>query len=45
MNYEALAHVYAQLVRDGKRTLESIKNPIIRERVRQILQEEKGGTK
>lgn len=40
MNYEAIAHVYANLVREGKRTLESISNPIIRERVRQILEEE-----
>lgn len=40
MNYEAIAHVYANLVREGKRTLESISNLIIRERVRQILEEE-----
>ena len=37
MKYENIAQVYARLVKDGKRTLESIKNPIIRERVREIV--------
>jgi len=37
MSYENIAQVYARLVKDGKRTLESIKNPIIRERVREIV--------
>mgnify|MGYP007104084555 CR=1 FL=1 len=37
MSYENIAQVYARLVKRGKRTLESIKNPIIRERVREIV--------
>lgn len=43
MNYEAIAQNYAQLIRDGKRTLDSISNPIVRERVREILEEENRG--
>lgn len=43
MKYENIAQVYARLVNEGKRTLESIKNPIIRERVREIVNESKQG--
>ena len=41
MKYENIAQVYARLVLEGKRTLESIKNPIIRERVSEIVDEKK----
>lgn len=43
MKYENIAQVFARLVKEGKRTLESIKNPIIRERVREIVNESKQG--
>lgn len=42
MKYENIAQVYARLVLEGKRTLESIKNPIIRERVREIVETKNG---
>lgn len=40
VKYEKIAHVYARLVKEGQRTLESIKNLIIRARVEEILREE-----
>lgn len=39
MEYENIAKNYAHLVKEGKRTLDSIKNPIVRARVEEILAE------
>jgi len=41
VKYEAIAKNYARLVREGKLTLEKIPNVIVRERVRELLAEEK----
>lgn len=38
-SYEAIAINYAHLVKEGKRSLDSIKNPIVRQRVEEILAE------
>lgn len=40
MEYGNIARVYARLVKEGKRTLDSIKNIIVREAVQKILDEE-----
>ncbi len=39
MEYENIAKNYAHLIKEGKRTLDSIKNPIVRARVEEILAE------
>ncbi|MBP5565498.1 MAG: hypothetical protein J6X45_07240 [Lachnospiraceae bacterium] len=39
MSYEMIAKNYAHLVKEGKRSLDSIKNPIVRQRVEEILAE------
>ena len=43
MSYENIAQNYANLIEDGKRTLESIGNTIVRARVEEILKERKKG--
>lgn len=39
MEYENIAKNYAHLIREGKRTLDSVKNPIVKQRVEEILAE------
>ncbi len=38
-SYENIAINYAHLVKEGKRTLDSIKNAIVKQRVEEILAE------
>lgn len=38
--FEALAKIYADLIRRGERTLESIKNAALRAKVQSILEED-----
>ncbi len=40
IKYEKTARVYARLIKEGKRTLESVTNPIVRARVQEILNEQ-----
>lgn len=41
MGYENIAKNYAHLVKEGKRTLDSINNPIVRARVEEIVEQAK----
>jgi len=40
-SYEGIARNYANLIEDGARTIDSIKNTLVRQRVQEMLEEDR----